>query len=361
MPADRSLLAIRKELETRDALLAAMSEGLLLFDPAGALVYANPAADELLERAAADATVSGSPGLRDLLAGSDAAAMREPATRQVELAGRVIETTAYASRPEGSVAVVMRDVTGARGLERLQRDFVANASHELKTPIASILVLVETLRAAEADSAMRARLLTRLDQEALRMTSLVRDLLALSRLEGGPRSSISLDFRRVVEAETARIRSAAAAARLRMDLDLGSDDAVITGSSSDLARMVHNLLDNAVRYTTGGGVITVTLRRSGNAFELAVADTGVGIPAEDLTRVFERFYRVDAARDRSSGGTGLGLSIVRSVAQTHGGDVEVASRLGDGSTFTVRLPAPDTPADRRATARRGSGSRDREP
>lgn len=364
MAADRSPMAMRKQLEARDSVLSAMSDGVLLFDAAGALLYANPAARVLLEAlpGTADASTPGSLSglLRDALAG-DLEAPRVPVVRQLELANRVIEATPYAAQPAGSIAVVVRDVTRVRGLERVRRDFVANASHELKTPVASILALAETLRAAEHDAAASARLLTRLEQEAVRLTSLARDLLALSRLEEAQPPAVPVDLRHVVEAETERIQHDARAAGLRLVVNVGDDDLMLVGSDSDLARMVHNLLDNAVRYTPGGGAITVTARRSGRLVELAVADTGAGIPGEHVDRVFERFYRVDAARDRSSGGTGLGLSIVRTVAQAHGGDVDVVSTPGRGSTFTVRLPAPATPADRRATARRGSGSQDREP
>jgi two-component system sensor histidine kinase SenX3 len=324
-------------------------------------VYANPAAHALLDHIEMAKNGLRSHRLRDALVDGDAAALRDSATLQIELPTRVIESTAHAARPPGTVVVVVRDITELRGLDRMRRDFIANASHELKTPAASILALAETLRAAQRDPAAVGRLLRRLEHEALRLMSLVRDLLALSRIEEGQPPSLPLDFRRVVEAEAGRMRADAQGAGLRLDVDLGREDIVLTGSDSDLTLMVHNLVDNAIRYTPGGGAISVTLRRCANRAELSVTDTGVGIPAEDLTRVFERFFRVDAARARQTGGTGLGLSIVRNVAQAHGGDVDVVSEVGRGSTFTVRLPLPATLAGHRATSRRESGSPDPAP
>lgn len=361
MPVDARLLAIRKELESRDAVLSAMSEGVLLFDRAGALIYANPAAHALLDHVEMPHHGVRSHQLRDALVDGDATSLRESSTVHIELPNRVIESTAHAARPPGSVVVVVRDITDIRGLERLRRDFVANASHELKTPVASILALAETLRAAQQDPSAIGRLIKRLEHEALRLMSLVRDLLALSRLEDAPPPSLPLDFRRVVEAETTRMRADAQAAGVHLDVDLGNDDVVLTGSDSDLTLLVHNLVDNAIRYTGGGGSITVRLRRCDAGTELKIADTGVGIPAADLARVFERFYRVDVARARMTGGTGLGLAIVRNVAQAHGGDVDVVSSLGRGSTFTVRLPMPAMLAGHPTTSRRESGSRDPAP
>lgn len=361
MPVETALRAIQKELEARDAVLSALSEGVLLFDPGGALLYANPAAHALLDRFEMPHEGEHSQRLRDALVDGDAGSLRESSTLLIELPSRVIESTAHAARPPGSVVVAVRDVTDIRGLERLRRDFVANASHELKTPVASILALAETLRVAQGDPSATGRMIKRLEHEALRLRSLVRDLLALSRLEDSRPPSLPLDFRRVVEAETSRMRRDAQAAGLRLEVDLGRDDIVLPGSDSDLTLLVHNLLDNAIRYTATGGAITVTLRRCVDRTELAIEDTGAGIPPEDLGRVFERFYRVDVARARQTGGTGLGLSIVRNVAQAHGGDVHVVSSLGSGSTFTVRLPMPAMLPGHRAPSRQETGSPDRAP
>src|SRR6266542_3655824 len=191
------------------------------------------------------------------------------------------------------------------------------------------------------DPGARARFLERLELEAIRLTRLVGDLLDLSRLEGGLAESEVVDVGRVVTDEVDRLRPRAEGAGLRLVVD-APDRVEVRGSESDLGLMVHNLLDNAIRYSPDGGEVRATLSTGGGLAELRIADTGLGIPARDLDRVFERFYRVDPARSRSTGGTGLGLAIVRHVAQSHGGDVEVRSVLGAGSTFIVRLPLAGT-------------------
>jgi two-component system phosphate regulon sensor histidine kinase PhoR len=182
-------------------------------------------------------------------------------------------------------------------------------------------------------------------READRLSSLVSDLLDLSRLEGdaGPLEPARLD--RLVLERCRKLRAAAEAAGIRLTLRADSPIDVL-GRATDLAQMVDNLLGNAIRYTPAGGSVDVLLVRDAAGAVLAVADTGIGIPPDDLGRVFERFYRVDVARDRETGGTGLGLAIVRHVAETHGGDVSVDSTLGEGSTFVVRLPVTE-PVHRR--------------
>jgi two-component system sensor histidine kinase SenX3 len=237
---------------------------------------------------------------------------------------------------------VARDRTAERQVERVRRDFVANASHELKTPVASIQALAETLlHSAAGDPAARERFLEHLEGEAVRLSRLVGDLLDLSRLEGGLGESASVDLARVLNEECDRLRPRAEGAGLRLAVD-APEPMRVRGSKSDLGLMIHNLLDNAIRYSPDGGEVRAALSDRSGQVELRVTDTGLGIPARDLDRIFERFYRVDPARSRGTGGTGLGLAIVRHVVQSHGGDVEVRSVLGAGSTFIVRLPRADT-------------------
>ena len=274
------------------------------------------------------------------------------ATRQFETADAVVEATALPAEPPGTVVVVLRDVTRARSVERLRRDFVTNASHELKTPVASILALSDTLRTAAGDDPEAvARFLSRLEQEAERLAALVGDLLELSRLEAAQPEPAEVRLDRVVHDEAERLRSRAEGAGLRLRVE-AARPVLVWGSAADLALLVHNLLDNAVRYTGEGGEVRVSVGRMDGAAELTVDDTGMGIPSRDLDRIFERFYRVDAARSRETGGTGLGLSIVRHVAEAHGGSVHVRSVLGAGSTFVIRLPlAAASPALEAAEAR----------
>ena len=230
------------------------------------------------------------------------------------------------------------DVTEARRIETIRRDFVVNASHELKTPAASIQaaaeMLLDTLR---DDPASTARFARTLDQEAGRLSRIVTDLLDLSRLEGGGDMEDRVRLDSLVAEEGQRFADRAEAAQLTLEVRTEEVPAV-HGSRRDLALMVGNLIDNAIRYTPEGGAVDVSVASSDGGVRLRVVDSGVGIPQRDLTRVLERFYRVDRGRSRRSGGTGLGLSIVRHVAENHGGSVSLQSEVGRGTTVDVVLP-----------------------
>ena len=248
------------------------------------------------------------------------------------------------------VLVVLHDVTELRRLERLRHDFFTSVSHELKTPLAGIKAFTETLLAdADIEPAIRTRFLGRIDQQADRLHSLVMDMLMLARVESADdafdRSAVSLDRTAADCVESFRRR--AADAQVRLELHLAAGGPVVLADAEGLTTLLGNLIDNAIKYTPAGGQVTVRTEMPappdggsdhGGVVRLAVADSGVGIPAADLDRIFERFYRVDKARSRVLGGTGLGLSIVKHLAQTFGGRVAVASRLGRGTTFTVELP-----------------------
>jgi two-component system, OmpR family, sensor histidine kinase SenX3 len=223
----------------------------------------------------------------------------------------------------------------------VRRDFVANASHELKTPAASIQAVAETLRSVvDADPAAVHRFAAQLEREALRLSRIVADLLDLSRLETGSELGERIRLDALVREEVERYDDSAREAGVRLSVDARTA-VTVTGSARDLSLLVRNLIDNAIRYTKPGGSVEVGIApESVGAISLAVRDTGVGIPQRDLARIFERFYRVDRARSRETGGTGLGLAIVRHVAENHGGSVAVTSELGAGTTFTVQLPSP---------------------
>jgi signal transduction histidine kinase len=240
---------------------------------------------------------------------------------------------------DAAVLLVVRDVTEARRLEAVRRDFVTNASHELKTPAASIQAAAETIgTAAVHDPAVVPRFAAQLEREALRLSRIVSDLLDLSRLESGSALEEQVALDAVLRDEAERFEGPAAEAGVALSMDAEMVPRV-RGSARELALMVRNLVDNAIRYTRPGGRVDVRLAPADGEVVLTVADTGVGIPSRDLGRVFERFYRVDRARSRETGGTGLGLSIVKHVVENHGGTVTVRSELGVGSTFEVRLPA----------------------
>jgi signal transduction histidine kinase len=240
---------------------------------------------------------------------------------------------------EGSVVLVIRDITETRRLDRVRRDFVANASHELKTPAASIQAAAETIRTAAAeDPSVIPRFASQLEREAARLSRIVSDLLDLSRLESGSVLDEAVALDAIVRDEGERFEDPAAEAGVGLSVAAAAVPRV-RGSARDLALLVRNLVDNAIRYTPPGGKVHVELTADGADVVLAVADTGLGIPHRDLPRIFERFYRVDRARSRETGGTGLGLSIVKHVAENLGGRVEVTSELGQGTRFEVRLPA----------------------
>jgi len=334
------LTGAEERLAEARLVLEAMPEGVVLFDPAGRAILANPAAATLLGRP--PQTVEGlfPLDLRETVRA--VRTEREPRATELEVGApaRTVRADAVPAAEDGSVLLVLRDVTEARRLEAVRRDFVANASHELKTPVASIRAAAETLRTvAGEDPEAVAAFAERIEREAVRLSRIVSDLLDLSRLEtGGEAEGEEVRLDALVREEVERIRAAAEEAGLTLALE-AEPAPPVRGSARDLALMARNLLDNAVAYTRPGGRVDVAVRAEGGEVVLTVADTGIGIPSRDLDRIFERFYRVDRARSRETGGTGLGLSIVRHVVENHRGTVRVRSELGRGSTFEVRLPA----------------------
>ncbi len=242
---------------------------------------------------------------------------------------------------KGGAVLVLHDITDLRKLERVRQDFVANVSHELKTPLAAIHATVETLLdGAIHDADHNLRFLERIRENAERLSRLIQDLLSLGRIESGEEV---MDLRPIavqaaVETCIARHEPRAAAKQLRLDQAPPAQSVAVLADEEALAEILDNLVDNAVKYTPAGGRVTLRWFVEGEQAVLEVQDTGIGIPEKDLPRVFERFYRVDRARSRELGGTGLGLSIVKHLAQALGGSVTAGSVVGTGSTFTVRLP-----------------------
>jgi two-component system sensor histidine kinase SenX3 len=245
-------------------------------------------------------------------------------------------------RVSGAV-VVVDDVSERRRLEAIRRDFVANISHELKTPVGALGLLADTI-AAEGDTAVVRRLAERMTDEAFRVGRIIDDLLDLSRIEAEESPTREPVFVHSVVVEAVeRVRPLAHARGIALDCHDLLRWHSVKGDQRQLVSGVANLLDNACKYSDGGSTVEVRSWADGDCVEIEVRDHGIGIPARDLERVFERFYRVDRARSRETGGTGLGLAIVRHVATNHEGDVRVASREGEGSVFTLRLPAGPPP------------------
>jgi two-component system sensor histidine kinase SenX3 len=240
--------------------------------------------------------------------------------------------------PEGGALAVVEDVSERLRLEAVRRDFVANVSHELKTPLGAVSLLAETID-GEDDPQVVARLARRMGAEAERLSRIVDDLLDLSRIES--REGIPSTPVPVAEIVAEAVRPLVEVAQgLGVTLDVVDvrPGLEVAGDRRDLVSAVANLVDNAIKYSDEGDVVSVRVAEGAGTVEIAVEDQGVGIPGRDLERIFERFYRVDRARSRSTGGTGLGLSIVRNVAVNHGGSVRVQSLEGHGSTFVLELP-----------------------
>jgi signal transduction histidine kinase len=339
----------------QDLILGSMQEGVLLFDGGGGTAFANAALERHLGSRPVASGQLYPPSLRGLI--GDVAERHEPATIEIERDDplRWLRATAVPAGQDGSILLVVTDITETRRVEAVRRDFVANASHELKTPAASIRAAAETLSSiADRDPQAVPRFASQLEREAMRLSRIVADLLDLSRLESGSDLGERVRLDALAREEAERFEETAREGGRVIRLD-PTESATVSGSGRDLSLMIRNLIDNALRYTQPGGHVEISVTAGNDMVKLAVSDDGIGIPIRDLPRVFERFYRVDRARSRETGGTGLGLSIVRHVAENHGGTVEVDSELGAGSTFTVTLPA--LPAQARTTSQ-GEGRSD---
>jgi two-component system phosphate regulon sensor histidine kinase PhoR len=322
---------------TLEVVLGALPQGTVLFGDDDDVVYANPSAYELL--GAVPDTLSGLVPFSFQTAVERCRELRTPATIEAEHGKpvRVLRAIATPFADDRRVLLVVVDVTDRERAASVRRDFVANASHELKTPVSAIVASAEALQiAVERADGSAARFAEQIEASALQLDRLVADLLDLSRLERDEPELDPLTLDYLVREEVERLRPMSDEGGIALNLD--TSPARVAGSRHDLAIAVRNLLDNALRHTPPGGSIDVELAAVGGEALVRVVDTGDGIPTRDLERVFERFYRVDEARTRATGGTGLGLAIVKHVVESHGGSVGVESELGHGSTFTVRLP-----------------------
>jgi two-component system phosphate regulon sensor histidine kinase PhoR len=242
------------------------------------------------------------------------------------------------------VICILEDVTSRRRLERIRRDFVANVSHELRTPVANMRAVVDALLAGAAQEEAAERFMYDLDRESRRLADIIEDLLVLSRLETAKREGGGDSFALVEMLEEIVGEKAELAQANDVVLSLGGDGdgAVIRGHRKLIKTACGNLVDNAIKYNKPGGTVALFIEPGEDTIAIVVRDTGIGIPAAEQRRIFERFYRVDKARSRETGGTGLGLSIVKHAAEFHGGRVRLESTLGEGSTFTLELPATPT-------------------
>jgi two-component system phosphate regulon sensor histidine kinase PhoR len=243
--------------------------------------------------------------------------------------------------PSGPCAVlVIQDVTEHHRYEELRREFVANVSHELKSPLTGIQNMTETLLGgALHDEANNERFVRLIDDEAQRLSRLIEDLLSLSQLESRtePLVRSPVGLKSVIESVVASLQPGIDRRRLTLSLECPGE-LTVNADPDRLRQVFVNLIDNAIKYNKDGGTISISAMQDNAKVTFTVADAGIGIPQQDLPRVFERFYRVDKARSRELGGTGLGLSIVKHIVETHGGAVSVKSELGQGSAFSFTLP-----------------------
>ena len=321
------------------ASLAVFDDGIVIVDRLGREVLRNPAAERYSEARTGDAIVADA--IHRML---DAAIAGTVAEEELGLFGPPSRTVAVRAVPLelrgeriGAICWV-RDISAKRRTDQVRRDFVANVSHELKTPIGALTVLAETMAVAD-DAAVQQQLADRVVREADRLAQIVEDLLDLSLLEAQEAPSReTLPVALIVGDAIDQVRPKADAAGIPVITTTIAADVYASCDRRQLTSAVTNLLDNAVKYSDPGGIVEVSMESGAGLVTIAVRDHGVGIPARDLERVFERFYRVDRARSRATGGTGLGLSIVRHVVQAHDGDVTVTSTEGEGSVFSIRIP-----------------------
>jgi two-component system phosphate regulon sensor histidine kinase PhoR len=346
---DTRLRKLTEDTEQLQAVLGGMVEGVLVIDENDTIILANSHLREVLD-------VRGEPlgkrpiealrntAVEEILA--EAAEAGKPVVREVRLGAGMprvlrVHATSFASGPGTGVVAVFHDITEIRRVEYIRRDFVTNASHELKTPLTAIRGFAETLLAGELPEEDRRRYLTIIQNHAERLSRLVEDLLELSRAESSrlalePRSVLLLPLARdVLMGMETRARERRIATSIA-----GSEELCARADARALEQILINLLENALKYTEPGGSVEIRVEAGPDdeKLRISVVDTGIGIPEADRARIFERFYRVDKARSRELGGTGLGLSIVRHLVQAMDGEVGVESTPGSGSTFWIHLP-----------------------
>ena len=328
-----------------ELILEAMGQGVMVLDHEGRITFTNTS---LLKVLGTD---------RDLVGRTPLEVLRRPEldsavkailaghptqTLEIGVGNRVLQANVApvtnAAGIVNSAVAVFHDLTEIRRTERMRRDFVANVSHEFKTPLTSIRGFTETLLSgAKDDPKIAADFLSTIERNARHLEALVSDLLMLARLEAElPATKEQFDLMSVVKEEVASRKNALADRGIQMTVEC--PDVRIQADRARLATALSNLIDNAILYNRPGGQIRILGEAHNGTLKLSVTDTGNGIPSDELQRIFERFYRVDKSRTRESGGTGLGLSIVKHAIESQGGAINVTSRIGSGSTFTILLP-----------------------
>lgn len=342
------LTEVARERAHMDAVLQGMVEGAVLVNRQGKLVITNPAVRAML-RLPPDVVgrhfleVVRHPEIAAQLTAALGGDRPAPAEVQLESESRrsfVARAVPVEAEREGGAVLVLHDVTELRRADQVRRDFVANVSHELRTPLTAIRGYVEALTDAPGDPALADKFLKIIAVHAGRMDRLVTDLLRLARLDAR-QETLEPTHCQVSELLTGVVSEMASmieARRLHIRQSIESGAHIVHGDPAKLHDILRNLLENAINYSPEDGEIEITAARADDAVEIAVSDRGPGIPEADLSRIFERFYRVDRSRTRDPGGTGLGLSIAKHLIELHGGRVSARNRDGGGASVVVRLP-----------------------
>lgn len=341
---------VQQNTERLQAVLANMIEGVLAVAPDRTILLANQAARKLLDFA------TQLPQGRALLEVTRARAVsdaidqvletRKPVEKEFDSPGvqrrvLLLRATCLPGQPSPGVMVVIHDVSELRRLENLRREFVANVSHELKTPLAAIKAYAETLRmGAVNDPDNNLAFVLRIEEQSERLHQLILDMLQIARIESGKETFTIVDvgLAELIDECLAQYADLAAAKEIDLVGELPDEQMTVRGDEEGLRTILSNLIDNAIKYTTTGGEVFVRCQENDETVSLEVQDSGIGIAEKEQVRIFERFYRVDRARSREMGGTGLGLSIVKNLTQAFGGSVSVHSEPGRGSTFRITLP-----------------------
>jgi two-component system phosphate regulon sensor histidine kinase PhoR len=348
---DSTIRILMEEREQSAAILASMEEGVVVVDSGQKIIFCNRAFFRAFGIQESDH--KGRPAVElihnpDMIALFQNTLLRGEIVRGEIVTGSVrtysYAVTAAPIRSKDAIAgavMVLHNITEIRRLERARRDFVANISHEFRTPLTAIQGFAETLLdGALEDSDNSRRFLRIIHDHALRLSRLTEDLLKLARIEAG---QLALEIKpaaidSILDSciETGRMK--AVQKNIALETEYPPDLPLLHADVRSLQEILQNLLDNAIRYTPDGGRISLRAVVCGSEMKLSVSDTGIGIPKADQQRIFERFYRTDAARSRESGGTGLGLSIAKHLVEAHGGRIQVESEVGQGSIFSIFLP-----------------------
>ena len=341
---------IKTERDQLSTILKSMNEGVITVTSEGLITHVNAAACRMLR-------TSGERCLGQALTDIDGSDNLDHAFRQcqqqqtsvertIQLDGYTfsrhyrLHVTLLKQSHRADAILVLQDITAVQRIDKMRADFVANASHELKTPITAIRGFAETLIEDDTiDRAIQQRFMRKIHGQSIRLSALVSDLLALSRLESNDEAyNTQVDLQQVVQRVCANLQAVAQTQQVTLELQTKDGPMMLLGDDNALGQMATNLIDNAIKYTAAKGTVTVALTVTEGVAVLAVKDNGLGIDESDQERIFERFYRVDKARSQSLGGTGLGLAIVKHIVQSHKGLLQLNSKLNQGSTFTIKIP-----------------------